>query len=100
MLINFPDAVGRKRDLQDTHCIEFSMRVMVRKAARLAVYEEMTMSANIHQKPIIIRVASVVYGTSPPAEKRRAEKKGLQAERREDRLLVPTRGENLRNQQR
>lgn len=40
--------------------MEFSMRVMVRKAARLAVYEEMTIRANIHQKPIIIRVASVV----------------------------------------
>lgn len=40
--------------------MEFSMRVMVRNAARLAVYEEMTISANIHQKPIIIRVASVV----------------------------------------
>lgn len=36
------------------------MRVMVRKAARLAVYEEMTMRANIHQKPIIILVARVV----------------------------------------
>lgn len=54
--------------------MEFSIRVMVRKAARLAVYEEMTMSANIHQTPIIIRVASVVYGTSPPAMKIRAEK--------------------------
>lgn len=33
------------------------------------------MSANIHHTPIIMRVASVVYGTSPPAEKRPAEKK-------------------------
>ncbi len=40
--------------------MEFSMRVMVRKAARLAVYEEMTISANIHQTPIIILVARVV----------------------------------------
>lgn len=45
------------------------MRVMVRKAAKLAVYEEMTMRANIHQTPIIIRVARVVYGTSPPRKK-------------------------------
>lgn len=90
----FPDAVGRKHDLQDTHCMEFSMRVMVRKAARLAVYEEMTMRANIHQTPIIIRVASVVYGTSPPAKKRQAEK-GVKAERQEDRLFVPTRGKSV-----
>lgn len=34
------------------------------------------MSANIHHTPIIMRVASVVYGTSPPAEKRR-EKRGF-----------------------
>lgn len=44
------------------------MRVMVRNAARLAVYEEMTIRANIHQTPIIMRVASVVYGTSPPGD--------------------------------
>lgn len=46
--------------LLDTYCMEFSMRVMVRKAARLAVYEEMTIRANIHQTPIIILVARVV----------------------------------------
>lgn len=64
----FPDLVSMKHRHapQDTYCMEFSMRVMVRKAARLAVYEEMTMRANIHQTPIIIRVARVVYGTSPP----------------------------------
>lgn len=55
---------------QNTYCMEFSMRVMVRKAARLAVYEEMTMRANIHQTPIIIRVARVVYGTSPPGKQK------------------------------
>lgn len=55
----------------DTYCMEFSIRVMVRKAARLAVYEEMTIKANIHQTPIIILVASVVYGTSPPKKKDR-----------------------------
>lgn len=50
----------REKNELNTYCMEFSMRVMVRKAARLAVYEEMTIRANIHQKPIIIRVASVV----------------------------------------
>lgn len=53
-----------------TYCMEFSIRVMVRKAARLAVYEEMTIKANIHQTPIIILVASVVYGTSPPGQEK------------------------------
>lgn len=61
------------------------MRVMVRKAARLAVYEEMTISANIHQKPIIIRVASVVYGTSPPAVGK--EMKGMRSRRGGERKL-------------
>lgn len=70
----FPDLVGmnRRRAPQHTYCMEFSMRVMVRKAARLAVYEEMTMRANIHQTPIIIRVARVVYGTSPPGKQKTA----------------------------
>lgn len=45
------------------------MRVMVRKAARFAVYDEMTIRANNHHAPIIIRVARVVYGTSPPVER-------------------------------
>lgn len=64
--------------------MEFSMRVMVRKAARLAVYEEMTMRANIHQTPIIIRVARVVYGTSPPGKTENTNrKKALNAQRQE-----------------
>lgn len=50
----------QRQNEPSAYCMEFSMRVMVRKAARLAVYEEMTISANIHQKPIIILVASVV----------------------------------------
>ena len=49
-----------KDNLLDTYCMEFSMREMVRNAARLAVYEEMTIRANIHQTPIIILVARVV----------------------------------------
>lgn len=50
----------RGMDRLDTYCIEFSIRVIVRNAARLAVYEEITMRANIHQMPIIILVARVV----------------------------------------
>lgn len=53
-----PDNRGQNQ--LDAYCMEFSMRVMVRKAARLAVYEEMTIRANIHQTPIIILVARVV----------------------------------------
>lgn len=52
-----------------TYWMELSMRVMVRKAARFAVYDEMTIRANNHHAPIIIRVARVVYGTSPPVER-------------------------------
>lgn len=55
--------------------MEFSIREMVRKAARLAVYEEITMRANIHQTPIIILVARVVYGTSPPRTKKQKQLK-------------------------
>lgn len=51
---------NRGHNMLDTYCMEFSMREMVRKAARLAVYEEMTIRANIHQTPIIILVARVV----------------------------------------
>ena len=49
-----------RKNVFDTYWMEFSMRVIVRKAARLAVYEDMTMRANIHQTPIIILVARVV----------------------------------------
>jgi hypothetical protein len=54
--------------------MELSMRVIVRKAARFAVYDEMTIKAKSHQAPIIIRVARVVYGTSPPVERSQDEK--------------------------
>lgn len=55
-----PQLTTLKEHLLDTYCMEFSMREMVRNAARLAVYEEMTIRANIHQTPIIILVARVV----------------------------------------
>lgn len=69
----------KDQELLNTYCMEFSIRVMVRKAARLAVYEEMTIKANIHQTPIIILVANVVYGTSPPTQKR---KEGTQVKKK------------------